>query len=200
MELYGVGRLARRNARVCQENAESFKNSDATRPIIVCDSQCHVSHLALGKLTSTRGTARDSVLKVDRILMSTDDDCLGALSRDSGDDARLSPSMRKGCDVDAGSATRRDDGLNLSQQPLGGLLSVRRSVVSILECREAGERRLHSRLAQFGQESIHSGCLRDSGGETGDLTLRDRFIIQICDVDEVFMFLQWLDKYWKSVE
>lgn len=133
MELDGVGRLARRNARVCQEHAESFKNSDATRPIIVCDSQCHVSYLALGKLTSTRGTARSSVLKVDRILMRTDDNCLGSLSRDSGNDARLSERMRESGNVDAGSATRRDDGLNLSQHPLSGLLPVRRSVVSVVE-------------------------------------------------------------------
>lgn len=42
-------------------------------------------------LTSTGSPARDTVLEVDRVLMSTDDDGLGALARDGSNDTGLSP-------------------------------------------------------------------------------------------------------------
>ena len=91
--------------------------------------------------------------------MSTDNNSLGALARNSSNNARLSPRMCKGLDVHIGSSAGADDGLDLTQQPLSRLLAVRSRVVSVLKVGEGGEEVTKPGLAQLGQKGVDGSLL-----------------------------------------
>lgn len=123
--------------------------------------------------------------------MSTDNNGLGGLARNSSNDARLSPRMRKGLDVHIRSPASADDGLDLTQEPLSRLLAIRSRVVSVLKAGKGGEKVTQSSLAQLRQKGVDGSLLRNSGGKGGgdDLEADGGLFVEISDVDEVLVFL-----------
>lgn len=78
--------------------------------------------------------------------------------------------MGKSGDLDIGSTTSSDDGLNLSTEPLGRLLAVGGGVVPVVEVGEGGERVAEVGGAQLGDESLHCSSLVD-GARVGNPSL-----------------------------
>lgn len=92
-------------------------------------------------------------------------------------------------DLDVLRSTGGNDGLDLSEQPLGRLLAISGGVVSVLEVGEGGQGAAQVGLAQLGDKSLDCGGLGDCSGEAGKELKREAGLIEVGDVDEVFVFL-----------
>lgn len=102
--------------------------------------------------------------------------------------------MRELLDLDIRRSTGGNDGLDLSEQPLSRLLAISRRVVSVMKVGESRQSAAQVCLAQLGQESLDCAGLGDSSREAGKKLKLETGLIEVGDVDEVFMFL------WRSVE
>lgn len=86
-------------------------------------------------------------------------------------------------------STSGNDGLNLPEQPLGRLLAISGGVVSVLEVGESGQGAAQVGLAQLGDKGLDCGGLGNCSGEAGKELKLEAGLIEVCDVDEVFVFL-----------
>ncbi|KAI6776524.1 hypothetical protein HG530_000469 [Fusarium avenaceum] len=77
--------------------------------------------------------------------------------------------------------------------PLGRLLAISGGVVSVLEVGEGGQGAAQVGLAQLGDEGLDCGGLGDCSGEAGKELKREAGLIEVGDVDEVFVFLLGAD-------
>lgn len=141
-------------------------------------------------LTSTGSTSSNTLKKIERVLMRPNNDGLGTLARNRGNDTGLLVRMLESRHVHARSSASKNNGLDLVQQPLCRLLSIDCVIVTIVESREFRQGLLDSVLAQLGQETSYSLGLRHIDWEIDSSAWSHRWgLVEVSDVDEVLVLL-----------